>query len=137
MTTLAMARQQLVPTEFVEQARLFTWASMSLVCYPDLAWLYAIPNGGYLLSKSSAGKLKAGGLKKGYPDLGLDVARGLFYGLRIEMKRTKGGRIAPEQREWHMRLIEQGYKVVVCFGWEEARDTLMTYLSLPPFPATV
>jgi hypothetical protein len=136
MTTLDIARQMIVPTEFQDQSMLCQWCALNTTRYPDLTWLYAIPNGGYLLSKAAAGKLKAAGLKKGYPDLGLDVARGKYYGLRIEMKRTKGGRIAPEQHEWHLRLIEQGYKVVVCFGWEEARDFLIAYLSLPPFPSS-
>jgi VRR-NUC domain len=122
-------------SEFEHQSILMQWANLQSRQFPDLQWLFAIPNGGYVLSKAAAGKLKAAGLKSGYPDLALDVARGTYYGLRIEMKRTQRSRVEPHQHEWHLRLIEQGYKVVVCFGWEEARDTLVTYLSLPPFPA--
>lgn len=128
--------KQIVPSEFASQSLLMQWCALNVVRYPDLTWIYAIPNGGYVLSKAAAGKLKAAGLKRGYPDLGLDVARGLYHGLRLEMKREHRGKVAPEQHEWHLRLIEQGYKVVVCFGWEEARDVLITYLSLPPFPFT-
>lgn len=130
-TTLAMARKKLVPTEFVEQKFLLDWAALSVGRYPDLQWLYSIPNGGYLLSKAAAGKLKAVGLKRGYPDLGLDVARGGYHGLRIEMKRRHSGTVGPDQRLWHARLIQQAYRVEVCRGWESARDVLVWYLSLP------
>lgn len=131
MTTLAIARQKLVPKEHTEQVWLFQWAELSQGKYPELQMLYAIPNGGYLLSKAAAGKLKAAGLKKGYPDLGLDVARGPYHGLRIELKRTVGGQVSFEQNVWHIRLQAQGYHVVVCKGWEVARDVLINYLTLP------
>lgn len=131
MTTLALARKKLIPTEFDEQKWLLQWAELAQGKYPELQMLYAIPNGGYLLSKAAAGKLKAAGLKKGVPDLSLDVARGSYHGLRIEMKRTVGGQVSFEQKVWQMRLQAQGYHVVVCKGWEAARDVLIRYLSLP------
>lgn len=120
--------KKLLPTEFEEQRDLFTWASMR-PAWPELKGLFAIPNGGYLLSKAAAGKLKAAGLKKGYPDIGLDVARGGYHGLRIELKRQRGGSVAPEQKEWHERLKEQGYCVHVCNGWQQAAAIIIEYLS--------
>jgi hypothetical protein len=79
----------------------------------------------------------------GYPDLLLDVARGGWYGLRIEMKRPShwpsrratplaAGQPRKAQREWRTRLAEHGYIVATCWRWESARDVLVWYLGLWP-----
>jgi hypothetical protein len=116
-----------VPTEHQEQVCLMQWAALNTTRYPDLAWLYAVPNGART-SMSTAKKLKAEGLKAGYPDIGLDVARGGYHGLRIELKRRKGGRMRLEQLRWRDRLWGQGYYVVTATGWESAAETLVLYL---------
>lgn len=122
------------------QVVLFQWAALAKCKYPELAWLYAVPNGG-LRSKAVAGKLKAQGVKAGYPDIGLDVARKGFHGLRIELKvpeikaipgvtkRTPPGRISPEQQAWIGHHLEQGYSARVAHGWSEAMEILVDYLS--------
>jgi hypothetical protein len=119
-----------VPTEHQEQVALMQWAALHATKYPDLKWLYAVPNGART-SMSTAKKLKAEGLRKGYPDIGLDVARGGYHGLRIELKRQKGGRVSPEQIEWHGRLREQGYYCVTAAGCHAAAWALEGYLKLP------
>ena len=68
------------------------------------------------------------GVKAGVPDLFLPVARGAYHGFFIEMKRETGGKVSPEQKEWHQRLIGQGYAVMVCHGCEEAVSALNDYL---------
>jgi hypothetical protein len=115
------------PTEHQEQCALFQWAQLHQTKYPDLAWLYAVPNGART-SMSTAKKLKAEGLRKGYPDIGLDVARGGYHGLRIELKRLKKSETSEEQRMWHRRLEEQGYYVVNAKGWQVAAAALTDYL---------
>ena len=119
-----------VPTEHAEQSALITWASMSSGKHPELRLLHAIPNGG-ARSKAAAGKLKAEGVKPGVPDLCLPVARGGYHGLYIEMKRTHGGTLSPEQKQWHQDLIEQGYHVALCKGQQAAQQALTAYLTLP------
>jgi hypothetical protein len=121
------------PSESDEQIRLMAWCRLHEARYPDLAWLVAVPNGGHR-SKRTAGRMKAEGVKAGYPDLALDVARGGYHGLRIELKRAKRSlsRVQPRQTAWHTRLSEQGYAVYVCYGWEAARDALLAYLNLKP-----
>jgi hypothetical protein len=116
------------PTEHQEQCALIRWAALNAKRYPDLAWLYAVPNGART-SMSVAKRLKAEGLRKGYPDVGLDVARGGFHGLRIEMKRRKEGRLSPEQKAWIARLTDQNYRVATAKGWEEAARILEDYLN--------
>lgn len=130
MTTLAMARKKLVPKEHTEQVWLFQWAELAKGRYPDLEWLYAIPNWIGVGTERHGAYLKAEGRKADYPDIGLDVARGLYHGLRIELKRVEGGQVRPGQKRWHEHLQGQGYRIEVCKGWEVARDKLIWYLSL-------
>lgn len=122
------------------QVVLFQWAALAKCKYPELAWLYAVPNGG-LRSKAVAGKLKAQGVKAGYPDIGLDVARKGFHGLRIELKvpevkavpgitkRKAPGRTSAEQDAWLEQLRSQGYLAEVAHGWSDAMEILVDYLS--------
>jgi rhodanese-related sulfurtransferase len=121
------------PTEHVEQKTLIDWCELHRHRYPDLAWVYAIPNGGKR-HKAVAGKLKAEGVRRGYPDIGLDVARGGFFGLRIELKRQVGGRVTETQAAWITRLRQQGYFADVAEGWERASELLRWYVALPATP---
>lgn len=114
-----------VPSESVEQQNLFRWAA---VRWPkEMRLLYHVPNEGKR-SRANGARLKAEGLRAGVPDINLDVARGEYHGLRIEMKRRRGGRVSPEQAAWLEALREQGYAAVVAYGWEEAADAIEKYL---------
>ena len=118
----------LTPTEDQEQMTLFGWAARMTGRYPELALLYHIPNGGSR-NAIEALNLKMQGVKAGVPDLCMPVARGGYHGLYIEMKRRKGGKISPEQESWLDALREQGYKAVICWGWEEAKNIMEEYLN--------
>ena len=109
------------------------WATLHERRWPELALLHAVPNGGHR-HPAVASAMKAEGVKRGVPDLDLPVPRGRWHGLRIEMK-AKGGRLAPEQRWWIEKLHEQGYRAVMCVGWEAARDTILDYLDTGSLPA--
>ena len=115
------------PTEHAEAAMLIRACRLAEGTLPELALLYAIPNGG-ARHRVVAAKLKAEGVKAGVPDYHLPVARGGWHGLWIELKRTKGGALSAEQRAWHSSLRAQGHRVEVCRGWEEAFDVIRDYL---------
>ena len=70
------------------------------------------------------------GTRRGYPDLVIEVARQGYHGLRIELKKKKGGRVEPEQREWIERLTKQGYKAVIARGFDEAKQIITDYMSI-------
>lgn len=123
--------QQEVPLEDDEQALLFEWAEWNTTTYPSLSMLYAIPNGGYR-KMATARRMKKTGTKKGVPDVCLPVSRGNYNGLYIEMKRAKGGRASDEQKWWLEHLTDQGYRAVICKGFAEARDELISYLETKP-----
>lgn len=103
-----------VPSESTEQTRLFQWARMQQGRWPELRLLYHIPNGGSR-HRLEAIHLKQQGVRAGVPDLCLPVARDGCHGLYVEMKRSKGGRVSPEQ-------------VAVCQGWEMASEVILRYL---------
>lgn len=124
-----MSRRNETPLEESEQTCLFQWAALMANAHPELRLLHAIPNGG-LRSKTEAARMKDAGVRRGVPDVFLPVARQGQHGLYIEMKRRQGGVVSDEQTWWHVNLAKQGYAVAVCFGWDDARVTLESYLGI-------
>ena len=114
-------------TEHKHQAALFRWAEYQSKRLPELALMFAIPNGGHR-HPATAAKLKAEGVKAGVPDLCLPVARGEYHGLWIELKAGRN-KPTPPQVQWHMRLSQKGHRVAGCWGWEAARDVIEEYLT--------
>ena len=126
---IAAAKKRDCPLESEEQQALFAWANyMSAKC-PEFNLLVAIPNGG-LRNMVVAVQLRAEGTRKGFPDMILPVARKGYHALAIELKRVKGGRVEPEQRKWLDNLSAQGWRAVVCRGFDEARAEIESYLDL-------
>jgi len=113
--------------EHAEQVALFRWAGMARVRYPELALLYAIPNGGHRHIQV-ARRLKAEGVKRGVPDVCMPVPRVGWCGLYIELK-TATGTVSPAQRVWLRALQDQGHRVAICRGWESARGVIEEYLA--------
>lgn len=103
------------------------WANRASGKWPELALLYHIPNGGSR-NEVEAMHLRRQGVKSGVPDLCLPVSRCGCHGLYIELKRRQGGRISQNQSAWLVALNTQGYAAKVCYGWEDARETLESYL---------
>ena len=118
--------QYMKRSEETEQITLIHWCNVNICKYPELELIYHVPNGGKR-NKSEAIRLKRAGVKKGVPDLCLPVPKKNYNGLYIEMK-YGNGRTSKEQKEWINKLNEQGYKAVVCNGFEEARSTIEEYI---------
>jgi hypothetical protein len=116
----------LTATEHQEQAALMAMCAALEGQHPEIALLYAIPNGGHR-HVAVAARLKAEGVKAGVPDLHLPVARGRWHGLYLELKVGRN-KPTPEQAQWHERLRAQGYAVVVCYGADQALTALQRYL---------
>lgn len=122
-----MRRQREIPLESEEQQALFQWSNVMSAKIPELNLLVHIPNGG-LRNVVVAARLRAEGTRKGFPDMILPVARGQYHSLAIELKRIKGGRVAPEQQKWLDDLSGQGWRAVVCRGFDEAKQEILNYL---------
>lgn len=116
------------PSEHTEAKDFMRMVRMHEARYPVLLNLTAIPMGGWR-NKAVAGKLKGEGVRAGYPDYLLDVARGGYHGWRCELK-TMTGSTSAAQKGWHERLRAEGFKVDVCRGWEEAWRSLCAYLGI-------
>jgi hypothetical protein len=58
-------------------------------------------------------------------NLGRDSS--FWHVLRIELKRSRGGKVSMEQSYWQ-KLNQQGYRAVVCWGANQAIDELLSYL---------
>lgn len=119
MTSTKVTVSDKVPSEHFEQAEVVMWFRRKY----GPSRIFAIPNGG-ARSRATAARLKAEGVSRGVPDL--FVPKHLLW---IEMKRIKGGKVAPEQRDWHRYLVEQcGYTVLVCYGAEDAKTQIDAFM---------
>jgi len=117
-------------TEHGQQAALFAWANAIAITdnrYQYLNYMFAIPNGG-TRRPSEAARFKAEGVKAGVPDILLPHPSFPYNGLFIEMKKSKG-RLSPQQQCWIDYLISVNYRVEVCYSFEEAKSTILDYLS--------
>lgn len=124
-------------SESEHQQALIRWAADQARYLPELNLLTHVPNGGsraQVVKKDGrrvsveGARMKAEGVRSGYPDLVLDVPRGEFHGLRIELKSMSG---SPSARQcgWLLALREQGYCADCVRGWRDARVLLLEYLT--------
>ena len=100
-----------IPTEHEEQREFVRWFRQG---YKGIR-IFAIPNGGQR-SMAAAARLKVEGVSPGVPDLFIPEWR-----LWVEMKRSKGGTLSPEQRDWIAYLDDCGYQCIVGRGFEDAK----------------
>lgn len=122
-----MKMQNMKRSETTEQITLFRWAERTQSILPELALMYHVANEG---KRTNGGILKAAGLKSGVPDICLPVPNNGFHGLYIELKFGKN-KTTKAQEEFMALLKKQNYKTAVCYGFEEARETILEYLSEP------
>lgn len=108
-----------VPTEEIEQAQLVHYLELRGCKFTS------IPNSTYTKSIQQKMKNRRAGLRAGFPDLVI-IANGRFF--CIEMKRTVGGRVTPEQQAWHDALNAAGIDTYICKGFDEARAVVDSYL---------
>ncbi len=114
--------------EDAEQAAVFEWAGY----YKELRWMHAIANGGKRNIREAA-RLKKQGVKPGVYDIFLPMPMDHYHGLYIEMKRRKKegpSRPTLDQLEFGLDMLEEGYKVVVCYGANEAIEVITRYADL-------
>ena len=99
-----------VPSEHFEQRELVSWFRKS---YRGVR-IFAIPNGGRR-SITEALRLKVEGVCAGVPDLFIPE-----WCLWVEMKRQKGGRVSPDQKDWHDYLTDIGHRIIIGYGMQDA-----------------
>lgn len=115
-------------TEAQHQRAVILWSEQPSIRkkYPELSLLHHIPNGGGR-DEIEGAHLKQQGVRKGVPDLSLPVPSGKYHGLYIELKRP-GGTPTHEQIWWMDKLRSVGFYSAICYGWEDAVNTIERYL---------
>lgn len=106
------------PSESEEQIGLVIWFHAK---FPGVL-IYHIPNGGHR-SISVAKKLKAEGVVPGIPDLHIPA-----WGLWVEMKRAKGGKLSEEQMAMYDHLTGIGQTVIVGRGARDASEKILHFV---------
>jgi VRR-NUC domain len=71
--------------------------------------------------------LKRMGVKKGVPDFFLALPLERYSGLWLELKVGKN-KLSPEQEEFLNRKTQRGYLCAACWGFEAAKELIITYL---------
>ena len=117
----------MIDDEHAHQVALFSWADNMRRKYPELAYMFAIPNGGVRAARTAA-RLKAEGVRRGVPDVHLPVPRGGHHGLWIELKRPGRHAVTKEQKAWIAGLAAMGHRAEICVGWDAARELIVEYL---------
>lgn len=131
-----MRRKPRADHEHQEQVKVFAWALEHEEQYPDLFWLFAVPNWIGTRTKKHGARLKAEGRKAGVLDIWLPVKRGRHPGMVIEMK-AGNNKPTAEQQRWISHLAWQGWVVLVSYSAENAIRNLEEYLTLKRTPVAV
>ena len=114
--------QTTFPSETEEQVGFVNWFRAK---FPGVL-IYAIPNGGH--RAVSVGKsLKAEGVTPGVPDLHIPA-----WGLWVEMKRVKGGKLSDDQMGMIGYLESIGQKVFVGRGARDASEQVLRFRGIYP-----
>lgn len=99
-----------------------------------------VPNETYSPSKSQRGRIARLGGEKGLCDYVVGIRADACKEDRsvllfVEMKRTKGGALSPEQKDWIDFLNEVGdVQAFDCYGADDAILTIARYLKKPDLP---
>ena len=118
-----------VNRETQEQIALMMWCEFQKNMHPELGLIFHIVNEGKRSARTGA-ELKRMGMKKGVPDICLPVARHPYHGLWIELKADRTKKASKEQKEWLIKLTDQGYKAVLAYGADDAVKIIKEYLNL-------
>lgn len=130
----AAPKPSAIPTEHQEQAALISWwGPWARARKIDHRLLFAIPNGAFfghdaLGASIQMAKLKREGLRDGVPDLLLAVPVAPAHGMFLEMKRREKATVSQEQKDMIAVFQSQGYRALVCRGWDDARIAIEVYL---------
>ena len=117
-------------TEADEQKAVIQWCILMEKRWPELEYLYHVPNGGSR-NRIEAANLKEEGVKAGVPDLELPAARGNYTGLHIELKHGNN-KVTADQDRFLKALRRMGRCAVVCYEAEPAIQVISEYMRLSP-----
>jgi hypothetical protein len=101
------------PSEAYEAARLVDYLRFKNIPFTHVA--------NETTSKLQGSRNKKAGVSKGFPDYVLVLPGKILF---LELKRKRGGRISPEQKQWLERLNECGARAIVAYGFDDAKSKI-------------
>ncbi|HHY0551888.1 TPA: hypothetical protein ACVU5P_004207 [Vibrio parahaemolyticus] len=111
------------------QVRIFYWVE---VTHPEMyPYVKAVPNGG-TRPKKTAAEMAYEGQKPGTPDIDVDYPKGIYHGMKLEVKTDKGT-AQKNQKESISRLNKVGYYSTIEKGYDACISALSKYFALPEF----
>ncbi len=111
-------RNYKIPYESQEHLKLSTWMDYQRIFYVH------IPNE-LIRGEKQAKKYTQLGVKAGAPDfLIFDTMEQDCNGIALELKRIKGGRVSPKQKEFLQKLEQNNWLTLICKGADEAIQKL-------------
>lgn len=128
------ARRKHQSIEHDIQAKCFAWFSLRFPKLSDL--FFAIPNGGQR-SITTAVTLQREGVKAGVPDTFFAYPSYGYHGLFIEFKKSRIGKrgdlidkghLSDNQEYMIGQLTKSGYKVEVCYSFEQFQQIMYDYI---------
>ena len=114
--------------EAQEQREFFHLVRSLEPIYPELKMVKS-DQAGMHTHPAQANKAKAGGMRRGFPDIDVPIARGGYTGMHIEMK-SERGQLTEDQKWWLAQLRDQDRKCVVCRSAQQAWEELSKYLGI-------
>lgn len=119
-----------LPYEYQVQIAYLQWADLQKHKGNPLSlYIHHSANGGRRDAREGK-HFKEMGVKAGYPDLTIDIAKGGYHGMRIELKRGNNDKESDKQKERIALLIEEGYHAVFCKGVDAAIKATQDYMKL-------
>jgi hypothetical protein len=122
------ARKPSNDPEAQEQREFFKIVRSLETIYPELQMVRS-DQAGMRTHPAQANKAKAGGMRRGFPDIDVPIARGGYTGMHIEMK-SQRGQLTEDQKWWLAQLRDQDRKCVVCRSARQAWEKLIQYLGI-------
>lgn len=116
-------------SEHSEQVFVFQWADLQMGKWPELEFMFHVPNGMKTTAKIKH-MFKQAGLRPGCPDIWLPVPRRGYNGLVIELK-LPGQKPRDNQVRWLDFLSSQNWFATTCEGGDDAVETLTWYMEGP------
>jgi hypothetical protein len=117
-------------TEHSLQVEVAAWLACNVPA--SVPWT-AVDHGAGKMTPAAAGQRRRRGVKRGQPDFRFILPPD-GQSAEIELKRPKGGRQSPEQKEWEARTVEAGGLYLVCRSIAEVQGALIAWGVLPRRP---
>jgi len=119
------------PTEHREQVSMVQWLTAA-----PRRWLVAATANGVNMGPQQRNRFAQSGGRRGLPDLLCFTPIYGYVGIAIEMKKTTGGKVSPEQYRWMADLKELGWLTIIAYGYLDGIEQIESAIKVSEDIAT-